>query len=105
MKKFKIGDTVKVITGTDKGQVGKITKVLKKQNQITIDGVNIKKKHLKATKPDAKSKIIQFAAPIDVSNVMICDKDGITGRVSFKLENNKKVRINKKTGNLVTLIE
>ena len=101
MKKFRIGDTVKVITGKDKGQIGKITKVLKKQNKITVDGINTKIKHVKPTQSDSTGQIIQIDAPIHVSNVMVCDADNIGGRVGFKLENNKKQRVNKRTNAII----
>ena len=101
MKKFKVGDTVKVITGNDKGQIGKITKVLKKQNKITVDGINTKIKHVKPIQSESTGQIIQIDAPIHVSNVMVCDNNEIGGRVGFKIENNKKQRINKRTNEII----
>ena len=74
MKKFKIGDNVKVILGKDKGQTGIIKSLSRKKNKIIIEGINTKIKHVKPTRKDEAGKIIQFDAPIDISNVMLCDE-------------------------------
>lgn len=102
MKKIKIGDKVKVILGADKGQMGTVKNLFQKKRKITIEGVNTKIKHVKPTKKDEVGKIIQFDAPIDISNVMLCDEKGITSKVGFITENGKKVRILKKTQKLIT---
>lgn len=101
MKKFKIGDTVKVILGKNKGQIGQIKNIFRKKNQIIVDGINTKFKHIKPTKTGEIGKIIQFDAPIHISNVMLCNENGISSRIGFKMENGIKMRIFKKTQNLV----
>ncbi len=68
---IKKGDTVKVISGRNKGQIGEITKILKQKNQVIVKEVNIKKKHLKPKKEGEVGRISQFEAPIDSSNVML----------------------------------
>lgn len=95
--KLKIKDQVQVITGKDKGKKGAITKLLKKQNKIVVEKVNIRTKHIKKTAEKAGSKI-QFEAPINASNVMvICPNCTKSSRVGYKkLENGKKERICKK---------
>ena len=102
MKKFKIGDNVKVIQGKDKGQTGTIKSLSSKNGKIVIKGINTKVKHVKPSRKDEAGKIIQFDAPIDVSNVMLCDENGVASRVGFSTQDNKKVRIFKKTNKLIS---
>jgi large subunit ribosomal protein L24 len=90
MKKFKIGDNVKVILGKDKGQTGIIKSLSHKKNKIIIEGINTKIKHVKPTRKDEAGKIIQLDAPIDISNVMLCDENGIVSRVGFTMQDGKK---------------
>jgi large subunit ribosomal protein L24 len=101
MKKFKVGDTIKVILGKDKGQIGKIKTVFHKNGKVIIEGINTKIKHVKPAKKDEVGKIIQFDAPLDISNIMLCDENGIAGKISFQMENGQKIRIFKKTKKLV----
>ena len=97
--KLKKGDKVKVITGADKGTVAEITKVLPEKDMVVVEGVNMKKKHLKPTQANPDGGIGEFAAPIHVSNVMAYDsKKKVASRIAFKEENGKKVRVYKKTG-------
>ena len=95
--KLKLQDQVFVTTGKDKGKKGAITRILRKQNKIVVEKVNIKTKHIKKTTEKAGEKI-QFEAPIDASNVMIiCPNCKKTTRVGYKkLEKGKKERICKK---------
>ena len=66
---IKSGDNVKVITGKDKGVSGKVLKAFPKENKVLVDGVNIKKRHKRATKQGQKGQIIEIPHPINVSNV------------------------------------
>jgi large subunit ribosomal protein L24 len=97
MKKIKIGDNVKVILGDDKGKIGKIKSILRKKNQIIIEGLNNKIKHLKPSQKDKIGKIINFSAPLDISNVMICNSEGVISRIGFTSSKENKLRIFKKT--------
>jgi large subunit ribosomal protein L24 len=101
MKKIKIGDKVKVILGANKGQTGQVRSLFNKKNKIVVEGINTKIKHIKPTKKDEVGKIIQFDAPIDISNVMLCDENGISSKVGFIFENGTKVRILKKTKKVI----
>lgn len=101
MKKIKIGDSVKIILGSNKGQIGEVKSLLSKKNKVIVEGINTKIKHVKSDKKDEVGKIIQFDAPIDISNVMLCDENGISSKVGFVFENGKKVRILKKTKKLI----
>jgi large subunit ribosomal protein L24 len=76
------GDTVRVIRGESRGKEGKILHVYPKRFRVTVEGVNIVKKHKRATTPGGESGIIEFPAPIDASNVMLLDpKSGEPTRV------------------------
>ena len=95
--KIKNDDNVLVIAGKDKGKTGKVIKILRKQEKIVVEKINLRTKHIKKTKEKAGEKI-QFEAPISISNVQVkcpgCDKKT---RVGYKkLENGKKERICKK---------
>ena len=100
--KIKTGDNVIVISGKDKGKTGKVTKALPKENTVVVSGVNIKKKHSRPRKANQKGQIVEFAAPIHVSNVQLVDpKTGKGTRVGFSVEKDKKVRITKKSSSVV----
>lgn len=91
------GDKVKITVGKDKGKVGKIEKVYRKQNKALILGVNIYKKHIKKSEKVPQGGVVEVPRPIDVSKVMlICPKCGKTTRISYTLEKNQKHRTCKK---------
>jgi large subunit ribosomal protein L24 len=92
------GDTVKIISGKDKGKIGKISKVLKQTNQIIVQDINIKKKHIKPKKEGDIGRISQFEAPINSSNVMLYDLEKeIASRTCVQVdETGNKVRVLKK---------
>jgi len=97
MKKIKIGDTVKIILGRDKGKIGKIEKVYHQQKKIVIKNINIKIKHNKKKQKDQKGTITKINCPLSISNVLLCTTNGVASRVGFIFENGKKIRILKKT--------
>ncbi|MCM3715674.1 MULTISPECIES: 50S ribosomal protein L24 [Halalkalibacter] len=95
----KKGDTVKVISGKDKGKQGVILEAFPKKNRVLVEGVNIVKKHAKPSQDNPQGGILNQEAPIHSSNVMPIDpKSGEPTRVGYKVENGKKVRIAKKSG-------
>ena len=102
MATFKIrkGDTVKVIAGKDNGKEGKVLSVDAKNNKVVVEGVNVIKKHTKPSMANQNGGIITKEAPIDASNVMYVHKGKAT-RVGFKIENDKKVRFAKTTGEVI----
>lgn len=101
MVKIKKGDTVKVITGKDKDKEGKVLAVDRKRNKVLVDGVNKETKHTKPSIANQQGGIIQKEAPIDISNVMYVHK-GQPTRIGFKiLEDGRKVRVAKKTGEVI----
>ena len=100
MAKIKKGDTVKVIAGKDVGAEGKVLSVDTKTGRVVVEGVNIVKKHTKPSMANQNGGIVEQEAAIDASNVMYVHK-GKPTRVGFKVENGKKVRIAKSTGDVI----
>ena len=98
--KIKKGDTVKVIAGKDNGKEGKVLSVDPKNNKVVVEGVNVIKKHTKPSVANQNGGIITKEAPLDASNVMYVHKGKAT-RVGFKIENDKKVRFAKSTGEVI----
>ena len=98
IKKYKKGDEVIVKVGKDKGKIGKISKVINTSDKVVISGINISKKHQKASQ-DSKGGIIDKEMPIHISNVLAYDsKNKKSSRIGFKIEEGKKVRILKSSG-------
>ena len=67
------GDQVRVVRGDDAGKEGTVLRVLPKMNRVVVEGVNVVKRHRKATRADEEGGIVSFAAPIHASNVMLLD--------------------------------
>jgi large subunit ribosomal protein L24 len=81
------GDTVRVIRGEHRGKEGKILHVYPKRFRVVVEGVNLVKKHKRATTPQGESGIIEFPAPIAASNVMLLDpKSGTPTRIRRRLD-------------------
>ena len=87
---IKVGDKVRVITGNNKGSEGKVLKVLKAENRVIVDGVNVVKKHVKPNRQNETGGILEVEAPIHISNVKVLDKK------SEKKETKKEVKETKK---------
>ena len=99
--KIKKDDMVMVITGKDKGKKGKVLKAMPKENRVIVEGVNIVTKHAKATR-QAGAEIKHFEGPIDASNVMYYDTKAKTvTKIGYEFKDGKKVRVSKKTGNVI----
>ena len=99
--RIKKGDTVVVITGKDKGKHGKVLKAMPKDNRVIVEGVNVQTKHAKATR-QTPAEIKHIEGPIDASNVMLYDaKAKEVIKVGYEIKNGKKVRVSKKTGNVI----
>ena len=96
--KLKTGDKVVVIAGKDKGKEGSITKVLRNENKVVVEGINVAKKHVKPNGQTAGS-IVDIELPINASNVMIIDpKTKKPSRIGHTTDKNgKKIRIAKKS--------
>ncbi|MBM7708529.1 50S ribosomal protein L24 [Enterococcus lemanii] len=98
----KKGDKVKVITGKDKNKEGIVLEALPKKDKVVVEGVNIVKKHQKPSQTAPQGGILEVEAPIHVSNVMVIDpSNGEATRVGYKEVDGKKVRVSKKTGEIL----
>ena len=97
--KLKKGDRVRVLSGKDVGKEGEITRVILERNRVIVDGVNVAKRHQRATRATMQGGIIDKEMPIHVSNVALwCNKCGAT-RIGYKFEDDgKKVRICRRCG-------
>ena len=101
--KIKTGDTVKVLSGKDKGKTGKVLKVLPKIGKVMVENVGLHTKFERARKAGEPGKKVTFFANIPVSKVMLIDPNsGQSTRVKFTfLENGFKQRIAKASGKAV----
>ena len=103
MQRIKRGDTVEVIAGKDKGVRGAVLRVIPKQDRVVVERVNVVKKHQKpvqAGRGQVQPGIIEFEAPIHLSNVMIvCTQCAEKTRIGYRMtEDGKKVRVCRKCG-------
>ena len=95
---IKKGDTIKVISGKDKGKIGEVTEILRNTHQVIVKDVNIKKKHIKPKKEGEVGRISQFEAPIDRSNIMLYSLEKkVASIISIQIDpTGAKVRVLKK---------
>ncbi len=97
--KIKKGDTVLIISGKDRGKVGKVIKSFPEGGKITVEGVNMVTKHQKARQKKDKGEIVRMPSPIFSSNVkLVCPKCGKATRVGYKASDADKNRLCKKCG-------
>jgi large subunit ribosomal protein L24 len=97
------GDTVRVMRGEDKGREGKVLRVFPKTGRVTIEGVNIVKRHRKARRAEEKSEIMEMPAPVHHSNLMLLDpKSGEPTRIRRRIDaDGTKERISAKSGDAI----
>ena len=104
MKKFRLrkGDDVVVISGRDKGKTGSILRVIRSEDRVIVDGINMVKRHTRPSQAQPGG-IVNKEAPIHISNVALADpKDGSATRVGYKfLEDGRKVRVAKQSGEVI----
>jgi large subunit ribosomal protein L24 len=99
--KIKKGDTVQVIAGSQKGKKGLVTAVIKDANRAVVEGVNIRKKHMKPTNNNPGG-IVEIEAPLHISNLSLLDpKSGKPTRVGYRMEKDQKVRYSKKSNEII----
>ena len=101
MKKFHVkkGDTVFVNAGNDKGKTGKVLAVITDKDRVVVEGINMVSRHTKPNAQAPQGGIIKQEAPINISNLSLIDpKSGKATRVGYKMEDGKKVRFAKKSG-------
>lgn len=95
-------DTVIVITGKDKGKKGRVLEAYPRLNRVLVEGVNMVKKHARPSQDNPQGGILTQEAPIHASNVMlVCPKTGLPTRIGYKVENGKKIRIAKRSGEAI----
>jgi large subunit ribosomal protein L24 len=99
--KIKKGDRVVLLTGKDKGRTGNVTKVMPKDSRVVVSGLNMVQRHTRPTQGDPQGGIKHKEASVHVSNVAIVDANGKPTRVGFKVEDGKKVRVAKTTGEVI----
>lgn len=101
--RIKKGDTVVVVAGKDKGKKGKVIQAMPAESRVIVENVNMVTKHKKPSQKVQQGGIVHQEAPINVSNVMILDpKEKVATRIGYKvLENGKKVRVAKKSGEVL----
>jgi len=99
---IKRNDKVKVIAGKDKGKEGEVLQAIPALDRVVVKGVNVVKKHQKPSNDNPSGGIAEVEAPIHVSNVMLIDpSNNEPTRVGFKVEDGKKVRVSKKSGEII----
>lgn len=104
--KIKTGDNVKILSGKDAGKQGKVIQVLKRKETgqffVVVEGVNMRKKHLKTRKKGEKGQVLELAAPLHASKVMIIDPSSKKPtRIGYKRDGENKVRVAKKSGETI----
>ncbi len=87
--KIKVGDTVTVIAGSDKGKTGKVIKTLRKENRVIVEGVHVVKKHMKPNRFNETGGILEIEAPIHASNVKV-EAATKTAKTTKKAQETKK---------------
>ena len=99
--KIKKGDILQVITGNDKGKTGRVIKVFLDKERVIVEGINMVKKHARPTQDNPQGGIIEKEASIHISNVMMV-VGGKPTRVGYKtLEDGRKVKFAKTTGEVI----
>src|SRR5580704_1255210 len=96
--KIKKGDRVMLLAGKDKGRTGNVTKVMPKDSRVLISGLNMVQRHTRPSQGDPQGGIKHKEASVHVANV---DANGKPTRVGFKVEDGKKVRVAKTTGEVI----
>jgi large subunit ribosomal protein L24 len=99
--KIKKGDTVRVITGSHKGSEGIVMSISREINKAIVEGVNMIKKHNKPNAQNPQGGITEKEAPLHISNLSLLTSDGKTTRVGYRVEDGSKVRVAKKTDEVV----
>ncbi|QBA64853.1 50S ribosomal protein L24 [Muriicola soli] len=100
--KIKTGDTVRVVAGDHKGSEGKVVTVIRQKNKAIVEGINMVSKHEKPSAKNPQGGIVKKEAPIHISNLSLIDgKSGDTTRVGYETRDGKKVRISKKSNEVI----
>jgi large subunit ribosomal protein L24 len=98
--KIKKGDRVRVLTGKDRGKEGEVMRAIPERDKVIVDGVNVAKRHQRATRATTQGGIIDKDMPIPVANVaLVCSSCGKPTRVGYRFDDqDRKIRVCKKCG-------
>lgn len=97
--RIKKGDNVKIMTGKDRGKVGAVMRAFPDKEQVIVDGLNTRHRHVRPRQSGKKGEVIQVSAPLSISNVqLVCGKCGKATRIGYNVMDAVKVRICKKCG-------
>jgi len=104
--KIKTGDNVKIISGREKGKNGKVIQILKRKETgqffVVVEGINLRKKHMRTRKRGEKGQILELAAPLHASKVMVIDPSSKKPtRIGYKRDGETKKRVAKKSGEMI----
>lgn len=95
--KIKKGDNVMVLKGKDKGKSGKVQKVFPKTGKLVIEGINMRKKHVKPKRAGEKGQIVHVTGSLPIANVrLVCPKCSKPARIGFTMQGSKKYRFCKR---------
>lgn len=97
---IKKSDTIKILSGKERGKTGRVLKIIPKENSVVVEGINLKKRHRRPKRQGEKGQTVQAPAPIHVSNVMlVCPACNKSNRPkSAEAQSGKKTRICRKCG-------
>ena len=100
---IKKDDKVKIITGKDKGKIGKVLKIVNKKDRILVENINVIKRHTRPTAQNRQGGIVESESPVHWSNVMLmCNKCVSPVRIKMqRLDDGKKVRVCRKCNELI----
>lgn len=99
---LRIGDSVMVITGNGKGQIGEVKQIFKSSKKAIVEGLNMCTKHQKPTTREESGLLVQKEKPLHVSNLMLCDVNNVPSKVRIVKVGKNKERFSKKTGEKIS---
>ncbi len=100
--RIKKNDSVMILAGKERGKIGKVIRVQPKQNRAVVERLNMVKRHVKPRGPQDSGGILEKEASIHLSNLMLVDpQDGRPTRVGFKVVDGRKMRVSRRTGNVL----
>ncbi len=100
-------DTIEVLSGRDRGKRGTVERVIPRERRVVVEGINIRKRHTRARRPGAPQGIIEFPAPLHISNVaVVCESCDRPVRVGFRfLADGSKVRFCRRCDEVIAMVE
>ena len=100
--RIKKNDSVMIIAGKERGKIGKVIRVQPQQERAVVERLNMVKRHVKPRGPQDSGGILEKEASIHLSNLMLIDpQDGRPTRVGFKVVDGRKMRVSRRTGNVL----